>query len=130
MKYSHESVLKGVNRWLKFTHLLTGIVFRQSHDVIVVLQLILSVALLLAFFITATAPILKFGNGEVYKYQFEGSTTTHLSGAKGNPVKLGVSATAEISALPQCTYSLKLTKVVVANADDKVRKFIFLPNDL
>ncbi|CAH0386450.1 unnamed protein product [Bemisia tabaci] len=67
----------------------------------------------------STAPILKFGNGEVYKYQFEGSTTTHLSGAKGNPVKLGVSATAEISALPQCTYSLKLTKVVVANADDK-----------
>lgn len=59
--------------------------------------------------------------GNVYKYQLEGSTTTTLPGSDNAITTLGLSATAEVFAESKCQHVLKLSNVVVSGPDGKVR---------
>jgi len=57
--------------------------------------------------------------GNVYKYQLEGSTTTTLPGTDDVVSTLGLSATAEVFAESKCQHVLKLSNVVVSGPDGK-----------
>ncbi|XP_054290361.1 apolipophorins-like [Macrosteles quadrilineatus] len=60
-----------------------------------------------------------FVEGNVYKYQLEGSTTTTLPGSDNAITTLGLSATAEVFAESKCQHVLKLSNVVVSGPDGK-----------
>jgi hypothetical protein len=71
-------------------------------------------------FNSAQGDTFKYETGTTYKYKLEGITHTKLSGSQNNASKLEISAYADISALPNCVYSLKLSDVQLVGQDGKV----------
>lgn len=62
-----------------------------------------------------------FLEGQVHKYQLEGSTVTRLPGSPSDVTSLGISATVEVFAESKCQHVLKLSNVQVKGPDGKVK---------
>lgn len=67
----------------------------------------------------STNKIFRYEDGTTYTYNVEGTTTTSLTGAKGEATKLTLKATAELSAQPDCAHFIKLSGVSVTGPDGK-----------
>uniref|UniRef100_A0A1B6BYM2 Vitellogenin domain-containing protein n=1 Tax=Clastoptera arizonana TaxID=38151 RepID=A0A1B6BYM2_9HEMI len=63
--------------------------------------------------------VYNFEDGTVYTYEVEGLSLTQLPGSPNDVSKISITATAEISAQPKCTYVLQLSNVHVSGADGK-----------
>jgi hypothetical protein len=77
----------------------------------------------------APGNVFKYETGTTYKYKLEGTTLTKVSGSPNDVAKLKISASADVSALPNCVFSLKLSNVQLVGQDAKVN-FVFLKFDL
>ncbi|XP_047104150.1 apolipophorins isoform X1 [Schistocerca piceifrons] len=63
--------------------------------------------------------VFQYQKGHTYTYSFEGTTLTSLPGTQGEPVRLKLKATADLSVADECNRVLRLRGVTINGPDSK-----------
>lgn len=71
-----------------------------------------------------SSSVLKYQTGNTYIYSLEGTTVTSLSGSNGDPLKVQLKASAELSVLESCGRILRVKNVQIIGTDSKVYLYI------